>query len=469
MTRPRTIGVALLVGAVVAPLANTTLPPRSNVVADASAEQTNDLPRKGYLGVRLAPVPADLRTRETLGTGSGVLIEGVGPGTAAEDGGIRQGDVVVALDGRKVNGISDLIARVAAIAVGQRFEVTLLRAGTRMTLPLVLKERPRDRGASFDVLYSHVVSGGARIRTLITQPHAPGRHPVLVLIQGLGPATIDQPLNGPEPYSRILNDFAQRGYVTVRVDKPGIGDSEGGPFADLDFETELEAYRKALIAIRTYSFVDPNEIFIFGHSMGGVFAPILASEIPIRGVAVYGTVAKTWTEYFLENWRRQAVLAGNDAAVVDSMLRDLAVALNSLLIERKPLDEMLRTRPDLRSILAKLAPEGKIDGRSVLFWSQLATRNLPAFWAKGRASVLAIWGTNDFIATRDDHPFIAEIVNKARPGKGIYVALEGSDHGFRKTVSIEDSFRRWNSPGGEFNPQIITTLKEWVEKARTGQ
>ena len=80
--------------------------------------------------------------------------------------------------------------------------------------------------------------------------------------------------------------------------------------------------------------------------------------------------------------------------------------------------------------------------------------------------MLAIWGRNDFIATEADHPFIAEIVNKARPGKGTYVALEGSDHGFRKTTSIQDSFRRWKSPGGEFNPQIITTLKAWMEKVR---
>lgn len=103
------------------------------------------------------------------------------------------------------------------------------------------------------------------------------------------------------------------------------------------------------------------------------------------------------------------------------------------------------------------------------FWSQLATKNLPAYWAKGNAYVLAIWGKNDFIATEADHPFIAEIVNKARPGKGVYVALDGSDHGFRKTVSIEDSFKRWKAPRGEFNPRIITTLKEWMDKVRQGQ
>jgi len=47
-----------------------------------------------------------------------------------------------------------------------------------------------------------------------------------------------------------------------------------------------------------------------------------------------------------------------------------------------------------------------------------------------------------------------------------YVGLDASDHGFRKTTSIEDSFKRWNTPGGEFNPLIITTLTEWMEKVR---
>jgi hypothetical protein len=78
--------------------------------------------------------------------------------------------------------------------------------------------------------------------------------------------------------------------------------------------------------------------------------------------------------------------------------------------------------------------------------------------------VLAIWGRNDFIATEADHPFIADIINKARPGKGTYVALDEADHGFRKTTSLEDSFKRRNKPGGEFNPSIITTLREWMDK-----
>lgn len=82
---------------------------------------------------------------------------------------------------------------------------------------------------------------------------------------------------------------------------------------------------------------------------------------------------------------------------------------------------------------------------------------------------MAIWGGADFIATEADHPFIVEIVNRARPGRGTYVVLEGSDHGFRKAASTRDSFTRWKSPGGEFNPEIITTPKQWTEKVRTGR
>jgi len=299
-------------------------------VSTVLAGQDGELPRKGYLGVRLALLPDEARARDQLGPGAGVLVEAVVPDTAAADGGIRQGDVLLAVAGRAVSGVADVMTTVAAMTASQQFEVTLLRAGRRIVLPMTLKERPRDQGENFDVLYHHVVSGAARIRTIVTRPHAPGRHPVLFLIQGLGPATVDQPLSGPEPYSRILGEFAKSGYVTVRVEKPGIGDSEGGPFDDLDFHTELEAYRRAMIDVRAYSFVDVDKVFIFGHSMGGVFGSIIASEVAIKGIVVYGTVAKTSTEYFLENWRRQATLAGNDPEYIDSMLRDLAAVLHYL-------------------------------------------------------------------------------------------------------------------------------------------
>ena len=56
--------------------------------------------------------------------------------------------------------------------------------------------------------------------------------------------------------------------------------------------------------------IDQDKILIFGHSMGGCEGPIIATEFPVKGIAVYGTVTRTWHEYMLENLRRQAPLAG---------------------------------------------------------------------------------------------------------------------------------------------------------------
>ncbi len=47
---------------------------------------------------------------------------------------------------------------------------------------------------------------------------------------------------------------------------------EGGPFADLDYTTELDIYRQALKQLKESAGVDAGNVFIFGHSMGGALS-----------------------------------------------------------------------------------------------------------------------------------------------------------------------------------------------------
>ena len=72
----------------------------------------------------------------------------------------------------------------------------------------------------------------------------------------------------------MLADIAKSGYVTMRVEKPGVGDSEGGPFADLDYNTEIDIYRQALKQLKAQPEVDNDNVFICGHSMGGAVGVI---------------------------------------------------------------------------------------------------------------------------------------------------------------------------------------------------
>jgi pimeloyl-ACP methyl ester carboxylesterase len=46
--------------------------------------------------------------------------------------------------------------------------------------------------------------------------------------------------------------------------------------------------------------VDSGNVFIFGHSMGGAFGPMIAVEDQVKGLVVYGVAAWTWFEYVLD-------------------------------------------------------------------------------------------------------------------------------------------------------------------------
>lgn len=57
------------------------------------------------------------------------------------------------------------------------------------------------------------------------------------------------------------------GYATVRMDKPGVGESQGD-CSNTDFTTELSGYQAACDAMLKYDFIDPERIFVVGLSNG---------------------------------------------------------------------------------------------------------------------------------------------------------------------------------------------------------
>ena len=58
----------------------------------------------------------------------------------------------------------------------------------------------------------------------------------------------------------------------MRVEKSSMGDSEGPPCSNVDMEAERRGYVAGLKALKDYPFVDPNNIFLMGISIGGVQA-----------------------------------------------------------------------------------------------------------------------------------------------------------------------------------------------------
>ena len=245
------------------------------------------------------------------------MLEKVFPGTAAADGDFKAGDVILGVDGTKLTGVPMFLEKMAKTRAGDVLTLDVVRDGVKAEKRVALKEMLREKGDGYDVIYSSVTSQGARLRTIITRPKTEGRHPAVMLLQGSGCWSIDNPVGTPYGFTWVARNLARHGYVTMRIDRPGCGDSEGGPCQDVDFDTELDGLKEALRALKKLDFVDSDNVFLFGHSMGGIVAPLMAVEVPVRGIAVYGTASGTWFESVFGQRRRLASLDGTNPADMD--------------------------------------------------------------------------------------------------------------------------------------------------------
>ena len=71
---------------------------------------------RGYLGVTIQPVTADMAKAFGLNQGGGALVGDVSPDGPAAKAGIQRGDVILELNGEPVNGPDDLSVHISEMA-----------------------------------------------------------------------------------------------------------------------------------------------------------------------------------------------------------------------------------------------------------------------------------------------------------------------------------------------------------------
>ncbi len=97
---------------------------------------------RGWLGVSIQDVDHELAQALDLERAEGVLVSDVEPGSPAEKGGLRRGDVVLSLNGEPSNSSGRLRNLVAVAGASNTVEVLILRSGERRSLKIELGELP---------------------------------------------------------------------------------------------------------------------------------------------------------------------------------------------------------------------------------------------------------------------------------------------------------------------------------------
>jgi serine protease Do len=91
------------------------------------------------LGVHIQEMGDQLAEYFAVRENEGVLLTHISRGSPAEEAGLRAGDVVLEVDGRKIRGSGD-ISRSLRDKWGETVPVAVMRSGKRMEIPVTLEE-----------------------------------------------------------------------------------------------------------------------------------------------------------------------------------------------------------------------------------------------------------------------------------------------------------------------------------------
>ncbi len=131
---------------------------------------------------------------------------------------------------------------------------------------------------SEDVIY-HNTDKSIKYGATITTPKDDKKHPAIILISGSGQQNRDEELFGHKPFAVIANHLTKNGYVVLRVDDRGMGETTG----DLKKATSADFAKDVMVSLdylKNRKEVDKKKIGLLGHSEGGMIAPLVAVERP---------------------------------------------------------------------------------------------------------------------------------------------------------------------------------------------
>lgn len=439
---------------------------------------TSHLRRKCFMG--LQPLPISDSLARASGHASGVLIGMVVPGGTMEAIGAQRQDILIQLNGEAVQNWDGLRQMLPKLFEGDAVQADVWRSkggkGKVVHLTGAVKGAAREQGtARYDVQYGEAPFDGGYLRTITLLPKTVGPHPVIYFIPGYNCFSIDN-MNRQDPYPKLFDSLAALGNIVYRVEKPGMGD---GPSPcncmETGFEKELSAFEAGYQHLLRQPWAPEDRIFLVGHSMGGIQAPLLTAQGDHhpRGIAVYGTVFQTWYEYILMMLRFQEPRTDEQYLAFEQDMGEYVKLFYEHYVLYKPLAEIV-ANPKWKALLERdflLDAKGNILFRKAEYWQEIAHHTLTEAWAKTDAHVLSMFGEADFeVFDAFSMAEIARIVNAYHPGHGTFVTLPGTDHGMIHVGSMEKGLELRGTPAyrdyflNHFDYRLVTEIQTWIER-----
>jgi dienelactone hydrolase len=300
-----------------------------------------------------------------------------------------------------------------------------------------------DPGA-FDEQDVTLGSGHLTVEGTLALPRTPGPHPAVVLLPGSGPMDRDETIGRNKPFKDLAWGLASRGVAILRFDKITL--THPGQAADFTLDDEYVHHATAAThLLRQQKTIEPSQVYVLGHSLGGTAAPRVAAADPtVAGLVLLagGAQPMHWAAVRQVRYLRSLDPASADATqpIIDTLTRQ-AHTVDS---------------PDL----SVATPTHDLPfGVPAVYWLDLRGYDAPATAGTLGKPMLILQGGRDYQVTVDDDLARWRAALAGSPGVSIRV-YDADNHMF--FAGSGPSKPSEYEPVQHMDPAVITDIVDWL-------
>ena len=227
---------------------------------------------------------------------------------------------------------------------------------------------------------------------LLTLPEdATGPVPVVVFVHGSGASNMDEKVGKLTPFKDLAQGLARHGIASVRYDKRSF--AHGFKMLrdkSLEVTVKTETIDDAILAtdlLKKDPRIDPERVFIIGHSMGGMLAPRIDAE----GGNYAGLIIMAGSPRKLE----EIILDQNEAA-----LRSTKGFVNWIVKKQvAKFASMFDAMYELSDAEAKKKKMG--GGTTLYYFKEMGEHSAPSYLSVCEKPILIMQGEKDFQSTAE--------------------------------------------------------------------
>jgi dienelactone hydrolase len=306
-----------------------------------------------------------------------------------------------------------------------------------------------------------VGTGELALPGTLTLPKGQGTFPVVVLVHGSGPQDRDETIGPNKPFRDLAHGLAGRGIAVLRYEKrtKAFPTQMAAIMNTLTLKEEVvDDVLAAVALLRETSQIDPNKIFVLGHSLGGYVIPRIGKADPrIAGFIIMAGTARPLEDVVLEQFTYVFSL---DGVITDAEKTSLEKIKSQVAKVKDP------------QLSAKTAVADLPLGVPAAYWLDLRGYQ-PAEAAKElKQPMLILQGGRDYQVTEADFQLWKKALSSHKNVE--FKFYEGLNHLFMnlsgvakaKTEGQGKSTPAEYEQTGHIEEAVIEDIANWIKKVR---